>query len=226
MKFIVIIFFFISQVSISQITEINKLLIEGEKAYLEKNFILAKHIYLKVTDLDPKNKDAWYNLAASELNLNESEIACEHFYKVYLLDDSKILDDLKRYCPNFRNGKIMSINDVEEPPKFTYDLKEYNLFENNLLNPLYLKILIKELKKSKLLRNKLKGKLVIQIRVNSFNIFDGKIIRIGANEEDVEMVEMEVMNIFKNIVTYKSAKNKGVNVDLWEKPTLPLDFGN
>ena len=223
MKYIII-FFFITQFGFTQDNNINGLLQEGGQAYLNNDFIKAKEIYLKATQLSPKNKDGWYNLAAAELNLDEKENACEHLYKAYSLGDPKILDDIKRYCPNFRDGKIMSIHDVEEKPKFIYEGNEYELFENNLLNPLYLKILLKEIKKYPMLKNKLNGKLMIEISINSANSFDGGIILIPAKEEDRKLAMMQIISIFKNVVTYKAAKNKGVNVELFEKPVLPLQF--
>lgn len=213
-----------AQIGISQSNELNKLLIDGEAAFLANNFILAKENFTKATTLDPNNKDCWYNLAASELSLGENENACEHFYKVYLLDDSKVVKEIKEYCPNFRNGTVMSIDEVEEKPKFIVEGKEFPLFENKNLHPLFLKILIKEFKKSKILRDKVSGKVFIQIHVNKSNIFDGKIIRVGAESKDVELVKMEIMSILRTMVSYVSAKNKGLNVDLWEKWTLPINL--
>lgn len=221
LNFLILLF---TQIGISQTNELNKLLVDGEKAFLSNNFILAKEIYTKATTLDPKNKDCWYNLAASELNLGENNNACEHFYNVYLLDDSKVIKEIKEFCPNFRNGAIMSIDEVEEKPKFISEGKEFPLFENKNLNSLFLKILVKEFKKSKILREKVTGKVFIQIHINKFNVFDGKIIRVGAKEKDVEVVKMEIMSILKTMVSYVSAKNKGTNVDLWEKWTLPINF--
>lgn len=214
----------ITQFGISQTNEPIQLLAEGEKAFLDNNFILAKEIYTKATNIDSKNKDSWYNLAASELNLGEKDNACEHFYKAYLLDDGEALKNIKEYCPNFRNGTILSIDEVEEKPKFVYDNIEYLLFEKNNLNSIYLKILVKEFKNSKILKEKVKGKVYVQIKINKYNAFDGKVIRVGAEEKDLEIVKTEIISILKNMVAYISAKNKGINVDLWDKWNLPLHF--
>lgn len=70
---------------------LNQLLIEGEKAFVENNFVFAKEIYSKATSLDMKNKDCWFNLAVSELKLGENENACGHFYQAYLLNDGEAL---------------------------------------------------------------------------------------------------------------------------------------
>lgn len=220
-------FLLFTQIILCQNTEVNKLLDEGEKAFTENNYLLAKDIYSKASELNPQNKDCWYNLAASELNLGENKNACEDFYKVYLLGDHNVIEDIKKYCPNFRKGSIMFLNDVEEKPKFIFEGKEYPLFENKDLNKFYLKILTKKIKNSKILMEKLskKGKVYLQIVINKIGFFDSKIIRTGADKNDVEIVNMEIMSILRNIVTYLPAKNKGENVDIWEKWTLPLDFG-
>jgi tetratricopeptide (TPR) repeat protein len=213
-----------TQIVISQTNDFNQLLADGEKAFLDNNFILAKEIYTKATSINSKNKDSWYNLAASELNLGEKENACEHFYQAYLLDDGEALKNIKEYCPNFRNGTILSIDEVEEKPKFIYDDKEYSFLEKNNLNSVYLKILVRKFKNSKILNEKVKGKVYIQFKINKYNAFEGKVIRVGAEEKDVEIVKAEIISILKNMVTYISAKNKGINVDLWDKWVLPLTF--
>lgn len=118
-------FFFLlfTQICTSQNGEIPQLMVDGEKAFLENDFLLAKEIYIKATDLDAKNKDCWFNLAASELKLQENDNACEHFYQAYLLNDGEAVKIIKENCPDFRKGSIMSLNNVEEKPKFIYGKK-------------------------------------------------------------------------------------------------------
>lgn len=224
MKLKILMLLLVSQIGISQNVELNKLIEEGNNAFSTNNFVLAKATYTKATNIDSSNKDVWYNLAASELNLGEKDIACEHFYKAYLLNDGEALKNIKEYCPNFRNGTIMFLVDVEEKPKFIYEGKNYLLIENNSLNSLYLKILTKEFKKSKILKDKVKGKIYIQIGINENNEFSGKVYKVGAEDKDVEIVKMEIMSVLKNMVTYISAKNKGVNVDLFDKWALPVNY--
>jgi hypothetical protein len=223
MKFNFLILLF-TQIGFTQTNELKQLLVEGEKAFLENDFVLSKKIYTNATNIDSLNKDCWYNLAVSELNLGEKENACEHFYNAYLLNDGEALKNIKEYCPNFRDGTILSIDEVEEKPKFIYDGKEYLLIEKSNLNSLYLKIIAKEFKNSKILKEKVKGKVYVQIGINKHNAFDGKVFRVGVEDKDVEIVKMEIISILKNMVTYISAKNNGVNVDLWDKWNLPLAF--
>lgn len=216
-------FLFFTQICISQANEVNQLLLDGEKAFLLNDFLLAKEIYKKAKDLDVKNKDCWFNLAATELKLNENDIACEHFYQAYLLNDGEALRILKENCPDFRNGSIMSLSDVEEKPKFIYGNKEYLLIIGNSLNPKYSSILMRRLKFSTIM-SKYKGQVLIQFRMNNMNGLDVQILRVSGNEKETEGIKKEVISILNNLVPYVSAKNKGVNVDLWEKWSLILNF--
>lgn len=213
----------ITQICIAQTNNINQFLIDGEKAYLDDNFILAKEIYTKVTKLNPDNKDGWYNLAGSELKLGENDSACEHFYQAYLLNDGEAVKIIKENCPYFRNGSIMSINDVEEKPKFIYGRKEHLLIVDNSFNPIFDNILSRRFKSSTIM-SKYKGQVFVQFHINNLDAVDVKIVRVSGNEKEAERIKKEVISILKNLVPYVSAKNKGVNVDLWEKWALTLNF--
>ncbi|KAF2508399.1 hypothetical protein EYY60_14815 [Flavobacterium zhairuonense] len=68
----VFIFFFV-QNGFSQTKEADELMAKGEKAFSENNFLLAKEIYTKVTNVIPNDKNGWYNLGASELELGDNE---------------------------------------------------------------------------------------------------------------------------------------------------------
>ncbi len=219
-----LLFLFFTQICISQTGAIDELMIEGEKAYLDNNFLLAKEIYTKVTNLNPKDKNCWYNLAASELKLGENDNACEHFYQACLLNDGEALTAIKENCSSLRNGSIMSINDVEEKPKFIYKGKEYLFFEKNSINPKYLSILKNKFKNSKILMQNFKGHLYIQFKITANDSLDIKINGVTGDEKKVEAIEREINFIFNNMVIYVSAKNKGLNVDLWDKWGLPIDF--
>ncbi|MFH7014944.1 tetratricopeptide repeat protein [Flavobacterium sp. FlaQc-47] len=216
-------FLFLMQICFSQTNEVNQLLLNGEKAFLENNFSLAKEIYTKAVDVDQKNKDFWFNLGTTELKLGENDNACEYFYQAYLLNDGEALKLIKENCPNFRNGSIMSINDVEEKPKFIYGKKEYPLVIGNSLNPKYGSILMSRLKFSSIM-SKYKGQVFVQFQINNSNGLDVQIVRVSGSQKEAERIKKEILSIFKNLVTYVSAKNKGVNVDLWERWSQTFNF--
>lgn len=223
MKQILVLFFF-SLAAFSQKTDMRTLLAEGGAAFGENNFVLAKEIYTKAIALDYKNRDAWYNLAAAELSLGETDSACEHFYRAYLLYDSSVIKNIKEFCPNFRNGSILSIDEVDEQPKFISNGKEYPLYQNKNLHPVYIKALTKELRRSQELRSRTTGIARIVIKVNKHNAFDGGVFATGADKKDDEFVKTEIMRIMKTVVAYISARHKGQLVDIWEQPMLPINF--
>lgn len=214
---------FITQICFSQTNKVNQLLIDGEKAFLENDYLLSKEIYTKAIDLDAKNKDCWFNLGASELKLEENNNACEHFYQAYLLNDAQAEKIIKQNCPDFRNGSIMSLNDVEEKPKFIYGKKEYQLIIENSLNPKYINILNRKFKDSKIM-SKYKGRVFVQFKINKSDILDTKIVSVSGDQKEAEIIKKEMLSILNNSFTYVSAKNKGVNVDLWDKCSLILNF--
>jgi tetratricopeptide (TPR) repeat protein len=217
--------FLISQIAISQTEDVKKILVDGEKAFVENNFQLAKEIYSEGLKLDPKNKDFWYNLASSEFKLGNNENACEDFYQAYLLNDGDALVAIKENCPNFRNGSIMSLKDVEEKPKFIYKDKEYLLFENEQISPKYINFLRGELKRSRIIYEKAIGRNVyVHFSITNADNLNVKIANVTGNQKDAEIIKQELISIFNKSFTYISAKNKGSNVDLWEKWSLPISF--
>lgn len=221
----------ISQNNLDKSIEAEQLADKAIDALAEKKYALAKELYNKVIEINSNDKNIWFNLAIAELNLGENNSACEHLYKAYTLNDSEAAKLIMKYCPDFRNGTIKSINDVEVMPKFTYEGKEFPLFEKNnnfyTLNPAYTKILAKEFKASKIAKEKIFGKVprvIIEMTVNRYNVFDTKINIMGGKKEDEEIIKKEIQSILRYSVTYTSAKHKGVSVDLWEKFALPLSF--
>lgn len=214
-----------TQIAVSQTSELYKLPAEAYKALSDKNYALAKEIYTECTRQYPDNKLYWYNLAISEINLGENTNACEHLYKAYLLNEPKLKDAILELCPNFRNGTIVSINEVDVMPKFIYEGEEFPVFEGNYsLSPAYRKILIKEMKKSRILKGKVEGIMVIQIMINRYGVFDGKVMKLNTAEKDVKIVKQEILSILRNMVKYIPAKKKGIDVDLWESHALPINF--
>ncbi len=223
MKYFILILLF-SPIIYSQNSDIDKLLISGDEAYLKSDFETAKKIYLNVTELDSVNKKAWFNLAASELNIGENENACEHLFKSYTLKNRESIKLLKQYCSGNEKYIIMSIKDVDQKPNFIYKGEAIPLFVENNLNKKYLEVLLKEIRNAEVLK-RTKGKAFIEFHVNRNGKFDGKIIRFDAPAEYRKPIEMKLLQIFTNTVTYTPAMHKGKVVE-WENTfMLPVDFG-
>ncbi len=223
MKLLIALLLFV-QICLSQTTSLNKVLIDGEKAFVDKNYSEAKKYYLQAVLLDPKNRDALYNLAASELSLGETENACEHWYKLYLLGDASGVQYIKEFCPNFKEGSIVSVKELDKQPSFILDGKEYPLFEDGKINRIFLKALTHKLMRSKFLMSKVSGKNILQFKVNSKSELECDMIRIGAAEKDRQFVKAEFISIMKSLVTYVAATKNGKAVDYWERHNLPLNL--
>ncbi|MFN3754095.1 tetratricopeptide repeat protein [Flavobacterium sp.] len=206
----------LSQISWSQ--NDTNILTKADSAFAVNDFKLAKELYTKAIAIDSLNKNIIYNLAASEYNLGEKDKACEHFYKVYIIGDKEITKIMKEYCPEFRNGTIMSIDNVSEKPKFIHKGKEYLLFIDGVLNPKYLQIITPELKESRLLKNLERRKVFVQFTINKLGIFEAKVIN------GTDIIKVEMLRIFRSI-PYIPAKHNGKNVQLWEKWALPVVVG-
>jgi tetratricopeptide (TPR) repeat protein len=219
-----LIFLFFGNVCFSQEIEEKKLVIDGEKAFSDKNYQLAKEIYTNATTLYPKSKDFWFNLAAVELDLKENETAGEHFYQAYKLGDQEALNAIRENCPNFRNGTILSILDVEEKPKFIYNGKEYYFGANNNIDPIFQKVVVREFQKSNILKENAKGKMFIRFKIDKSNVLEVEILKMQEDEKKDKLVKQEITSVLKNMVAYVSAKNKGLNVDTFETWGFPIVF--
>ena len=201
------------------------LVAEAEKAFVEKDYEQAKKLYLQALRLAPENKVVMFNLAATELNLGQDTQACEHFYQSYMLNNPSAMKMMTDYCPSLRGGTVVSRNSVDLPVRFLYKNKEYPLFEDKALHPKYRKLIVDELRHSKIISGKLNGLLQINIHINSFGKFDGKLVTIiFAQNVDENLVRAEIYRIFKEAVTYVPAQKNGKNVEIIERMQLTVNY--
>ena len=156
--------------------------------------------------------------------MGETENACEHWYKLYLLGDASGVEHIEEFCPNFREGSIVSVKQLDKQPSFIWDGKEYPLIEDGNLHPIYLKALTNKLMHSKFLMSKVSGKNLLQFKVNSKSELECDMIRIGASEKDRQFVRAEFISIMKSLVTYVAATKNGKAVDYWKRHNLPLNL--
>ncbi|HET8810599.1 MAG TPA: tetratricopeptide repeat protein [Flavobacteriaceae bacterium] len=97
-KSILLIIILTSIATFGQNERIFKLMQEGNKAYENKNLQTAKEKFLNIIEIDPINKDALFNLAATELYLGNKDKACEYFQKSYKLGAWQAYDLINTYC--------------------------------------------------------------------------------------------------------------------------------
>jgi len=213
---------------ISQNDSLEILLNKGEKAFLNNDYKLAKELYYNATKIDPKNSIAWYNLAASEMQLSDSINACEHLFKVYSLNNFDVIKDIKKYCSKIGSEDYKFMNEVHEPPKFIYKGKECNFFINkNEFNSKYYNIIYKEIKKSKIIfAGHFSGYIYFSIKFNSNNLEFKFISHIPDNtQEKINEIQIkEFIKIFENNTIYIPAKYNNKNINIIETFLLPIRF--
>src|SRR5688572_13171320 len=86
-KILLIILLFSINQSFGQESNIDKMMIAGNEAYQKSDFQTAKLKYLSIIKIDPTNKDAIFNLAGVELNMGNTQQACQLLQKSYSLGD-------------------------------------------------------------------------------------------------------------------------------------------
>ncbi|GEP52711.1 hypothetical protein FNO01nite_33830 [Flavobacterium noncentrifugens] len=217
----------ISNSIFSQSSEVERLSIFAERAFSVKDYNRAKTIYNKIVELDSTNVSAIYNLAISEWNLGEKELACEHLYKCYSLNDYGAAKFLQEYCKDIPEFLVVPMQEVDEKPKFIVNGEAFPLFVDDAINKKYLDLVIKQIRDSefvyKMIRGK--GKMFINFHINKKGIFDGNILRFsGAKQEEIKVIEFEMIKIFNKIKFTPALKN-GKVVETSNKYLLPIDFG-
>jgi len=68
MKLLLLLF---TQIGISQNSIVKELLAEGEKAYFQNDFLEAKEIFTKATNIDSTNKDCWHVLHKGAIQVGD-----------------------------------------------------------------------------------------------------------------------------------------------------------
>jgi tetratricopeptide (TPR) repeat protein len=198
----------------------------GAKAFQIGDFTNAKINYLKSVQLYPNSRDNWYNLAVTELKLGETDQACEHFYKTYLLGDYQVVSDIKQFCPNFRNGSILSIEETTEKPKFISKGKYYDLFESKNFSKIYINLLTKALRRSSLYSYRIQpnAKLYVSLTINKngLSIIDIKFHNV--DNRNLDDLKTEISKTITEFVEYIPAKSNELSVDLWERWSLPINI--
>lgn len=213
------ILFWIHQ-SFGQESLIDRLMIAGNEAYQKSDFQVAKLNYESIIKIDSINKDATFNLAGVELNLGNTQQACQLFQKSYSLGDFEAYELIEQYCGGLEYSEKIFLFHVDELPKFKYNNKFEPLIVNQKqINPNYIKLLKSEIKNSKKLKQ-IRGKIYLMINVDS----NGELItNIKGNISESETNELT--NSLRKMTEYRPAIFKGKNVGLFGGGfALPLNL--
>ncbi|WP_313115385.1 tetratricopeptide repeat protein [Aequorivita sediminis] len=206
---LIIILFSINQ-SFGQDSNIDILMIAGNEAYQKSDFETAKLNYESIIKIDSINKDAIFNLAGVELNLGNTQQACQLLQKSYSLGDFESYELIEQYCGGLEYSEKMFLFHVDELPKFKYNNNFEPLIVNKKqINPDYIKLLKSEIKNSKKLK-RIRGKIYLMINVG----IKGELItNIKGNINESEINELT--NSLMKMTEYQPAIFKGKNVGLF-----------
>lgn len=196
-----------------KVETINRLMVNAENAYNSNDFHSAKTKYLLVTKKDSLNKDAWFNLGATELALNNLEIGCQYVLKSYYLQNDTAWEALMQFCPGFLLNGPMSSKNVDEPVKFVLDGIQYNLTENETVN----KVLVNHLKRKLIERKDLmRGvkEVIVAFNIDKYGQFHKDLILVKGGDKNLPKSEY-ILKIFEN-VKFIPSKYKNENVGLWK----------
>ena len=206
---LLIILFSINQ-SFGQESNIDKLMIAGNEAYQKSDLETAKLNYESIIKIDAINKDAIFNLAAVELNLRNTQQACQLLQKSYSLGVFEAYELIEQYCGGLEYSEKMFLFHVDELPKFKYNNNFEPLVVNKTqINPDYIKLLKSEIKNSKKLK-RIRGKIYLMINVG----IEGELItNIKGNINESEINELTTS--LRKMTEYRPAIFKGKNVGLF-----------
>ncbi|TRZ43141.1 tetratricopeptide repeat protein [Robertkochia solimangrovi] len=226
---VIILTIFISINSFGQIKDVKTIFNEGNDAFQKNNFKKAKEKYLEVISFDKKHKDAHFNLALTELKLNNKETACEYLNKSYRLGVTESYDLITQLCGRLEYSERMWRYDVDELPKFKRNAKFLLLFletkfTNNRMtsiriNPEFIQFLLPTIKKNKELKS-IKGQVNIVFHFDINGQF--KIYAINGNIKESQKSQLAF--VLKNTTELIPAKYDNKNVALYARMNLPLKF--
>lgn len=214
MKKIVLLFLISTNLMFSQEDKVSNLIKLGTAEFSSKKFILARDYFKKAYKIDSLNKNVLFNLAVTELELNNKKEACKILHKGYKLKDKETRNLILRFCGEIQYHDEMFAEDVDSKTKFLYKKKELPLVINSNINPKLIQLFRGELKKSKI--SKKKQKLFVVFNISKDGKFVCKDIK-GKPEE----LKVEIEKLFNNI-TYIPSKYKGKNVKTNMNYILPF----
>lgn len=143
---------------------------------MQEKYSEAKNLYLQHLQAKPTDTDALYNLAICELKLEQPAEACARFAEMNRLGDTKVVADLKQFCPDFTDFTWMLLEQVDELPQFTLDGVNYPLYVETKngwrTHEIYGNMLKKAVLSNPTLLKKVNGNIIVQYRMNEQGRWD------------------------------------------------------
>lgn len=208
-----------SNLIFSQESEVDKLIKLGSQEFMNNNVSGAKEIFEKAFKIDSLNKDILFNLAATEISLNNKDKACKLWQKGYKLKDSGTRDLILKYCGEIEYTEFMFVEDIDSKPKFIYKEKELPLFMGTKLNPELSSLFIRACKNSEIIKKYRKQKVFLIFNIN----INGK-FHLRAIKDTPDELKMEIERLFNKIATFVPSKYKGQHVEYIGGYYIPFYF--
>lgn len=227
MKHILKVLIFLPLALLAQINSVDKLMMAGNQAFQRNDLETAKNNFISVLKLEPKNKDANYNLAAIFLNEGDTVEGCSYLQNLYKLMGKDSFQLIKTYC----NGQVESLkmfrDHVESQPKFknadTDKFEPIYILDGTInptkgyLNPAFKKA-IKNKLNLKILANDYQGDLFVLLRIK----IDGS-VDIDISDQFTPQQKESVEKEFTNLTIYQPAQYKGRDVELFQGIPIKLE---
>ncbi|MDP2069930.1 MAG: hypothetical protein Q8K04_13340 [Lutibacter sp.] len=208
-----------SNLIFSQEREVDKLILLGNQEFNNNNVSKAKEFFEKAFKIDSLNKDVLFNLAATEIRLNNKDKACKLWQKVYKLKDSGTRDLILRYCGEIEHSEFMFVEDIDSKPQFIYKDKAMPLMVGTKLNPVLSSLFLRESKKSEIIKKYRKQRIFL---ISNINISGNFYIRALMDKPDE--LKMEIESIFNKITSFVPSKYNGQNVEFIGGYSIPFYF--
>jgi tetratricopeptide (TPR) repeat protein len=202
MKKIALLLLLIGNLITAQESAVVALFDKGNEAFNANNFTLAKDYFEQALVLDTVNKHVLFNLAVTELNLNNVEQACSLLQKGYRLKDSGTRELLQTYCGGIGYEPVMFQEDVDTMPTFKLNGTLAPIKKDSNLHPVLTNAVVKEISKAPFFKKYVPGKIIVIFNINA----NGKLYCKGVRPEELKT---EIEHIYNSIATYKPAMYQG-----------------
>ncbi|WP_266202330.1 tetratricopeptide repeat protein [Pontibacter kalidii] len=174
----------------------------------------------KVITLNPRHKDAMYNLAVINLGLGNKGKAVELLQACVRLRDRDAANLLKEQLQQkIAYADTMFFEDVDVMPKVVVNAIHEDVLDGKGLNKAVEKSILSELKKSKLLRKQFGTGTMLPL-----SLYFGKDGRLNAEilgTKKSEAAQLEITEAFNRAIQIVPGKHEGKEVVVWGL-TLPV----
>ena len=202
MKKIALLLLLIANITLAQESNMLALFDKGNEAFNNNKLTVAKDYFEQALALDTVNKHVLFNLAVTELKLNNTQQACRLLQKGYRLKDSATRELLQTYCGGIGYEPVMFQEDVDTHATFKLNGNQAPIKKDGKLHPVLTNAVVKEISKAPFFKKYVPGKIIVIFNIDA----NGKLYCKGVKPEELKS---EIEHIYNSIATYKPALYQG-----------------